>query len=875
MDGKRKEFYPKKIISIMLMCASTVTYMISPIKTYAEDVDAKNIIYVSVDGNDNNSGSQDKPLATMVGARNKLRQMRKNGENVSGATVIFREGTYSITSSVEFIEEDSGENNAPIKYMAYPGEDVQFIGGVKVKSSDFSNLTDAGMTNKCVNSDVANNIIQYNLRTVGIENIPEPNWPGAYSYSWAAEQIHGLTKGEGAPEVFVDGKVLTVARFPNDTNMTIKKVINGGEYIRAWYDDKIGSSEYIKPEDRKNTPFTIVPSQGDVSRWKNANHALIYGKFYWDWADQTVPLGSVNVEEGSITSKYPSEYGCKEGQTFYIYNLFEEIDIPGEYYIDIDTGILYMYPPEDNKDFDVMISVLGEDVIRATGAKNIIFSGININYTKGSALRFENCENVVFQNAQIGFTASKAAHISECKQSGIDSCYIHDVEGGIDVSGGDIEKLISAGNFVRNCHIERFARLTKTYNPAISLSGVGNEILYNEINDSEHQAISFKGNNHTIAYNEIYDCCKVTDDMGCIYSGRSVTARGTKIIFNYFHDIGTDSRVMGVYLDDGFCGGIIVGNVFENIVGNGVHLTGRDAIVKNNIFVNISQQIVFLDYRDASETSSHGINLRKSLVDIPYQSDIWKEAYPEVYDIEEHLTADNFNENNEISNNICVNSPDIRLHNALPRTWGVAENNYFTKGDVGFYDMQNRNYTLKQDAKAFKLVEGFKPIPFTRIGTYSDRAEDRVKKAIALKINSNFAYCNGNLGAIDENSDVTPVIVNNLTFVPIRFIVEGLGAEVEWVDETKTTVITKGQDTISFVNGSDKVILNGKELIIGEKVFISEGRTYIPLRAISEALGYKVFWDDIGFISISNTDNLFDSIIDKEIIDYLSSNMLL
>lgn len=62
--------------------------------------------------------------------------------------------------------------------MAYPGEDVQFIGGVKVKSSDFSNLTDAEMIDKCVNSNVAENIIQYNLRDAGIENIPEPNWPG-------------------------------------------------------------------------------------------------------------------------------------------------------------------------------------------------------------------------------------------------------------------------------------------------------------------------------------------------------------------------------------------------------------------------------------------------------------------------------------------------------------------------------------------------------------------------------------------------------------------------------------------------------------------------------------------------------------------------
>ena len=92
----------------------------------------------------------------------------------------------------------------------------------------------------------------------------------------------------------------------------------------------------------------------------------------------------------------------------------------------------------------------------------------------------------------------------------------------------------------------------------------------------------------------------------------------------------------------------------------------------------------------------------------------------------------------------------------------------------------------------------------------------------------------------------------------------------------------KGYGFISDADGNDVFVhfsaldMDGfKELKDGEKVdgnvgaFIENGRTYLPLRMISELMEYKVFWDERGFISISDVEDLFDTSNDNDLIAYL------
>ena len=88
----------------------------------------------------------------------------------------------------------------------------------------------------------------------------------------------------------------------------------------------------------------------------------------------------------------------------------------------------------------------------------------------------------------------------------------------------------------------------------------------------------------------------------------------------------------------------------------------------------------------------------------------------------------------------------------------------------------------------------------------------------------------------------TPAYIENgRTMVPLRFISEALGEKVDWKADTKTVLI--GDNKASLVIGEKEIEANGKKIAIDSPAVIKDARTFVPLRAISEILGAKVDWD--------------------------------
>ena len=101
--------------------------------------------------------------------------------------------------------------------------------------------------------------------------------------------------------------------------------------------------------------------------------------------------------------------------------------------------------------------------------------------------------------------------------------------------------------------------------------------------------------------------------------------------------------------------------------------------------------------------------------------------------------------------------------------------------------------------------------------------------------------------------DVHPQIINDRTMVPMRAIFEQLGATVEWDGETKTVTSVKDETVISLTIGVPSIITDGAEKVLDVAPVIIDGRTLVPVRAVSEAFMLNVDWDaDTKTVIITN-----------------------
>lgn len=116
-----------------------------------------------------------------------------------------------------------------------------------------------------------------------------------------------------------------------------------------------------------------------------------------------------------------------------------------------------------------------------------------------------------------------------------------------------------------------------------------------------------------------------------------------------------------------------------------------------------------------------------------------------------------------------------------------------------------------------------------RLGTFSI-AQTEVSK-LTLTIDSKESSINGVL----KSNDVAPVIINNTTMVPARFIAENLCATVSWDENTQQVSILMDNKKLKFKIGEK---LEGSDV----EAIVKDGRTLVPIRYISEKVGANVLW---------------------------------
>ena len=113
---------------------------------------------------------------------------------------------------------------------------------------------------------------------------------------------------------------------------------------------------------------------------------------------------------------------------------------------------------------------------------------------------------------------------------------------------------------------------------------------------------------------------------------------------------------------------------------------------------------------------------------------------------------------------------------------------------------------------------------------------------IRLKIDSPLMLVNNEEKPIDENGTV-PVIVNSRTLLPVRAVVEEIGGSVEWDADTRTVGLQSGDNSIKLEIDSTTAYLNNEPYTLDPPPAIIGGRTMLPIRFIAESFGLEVNWN--------------------------------
>lgn len=102
------------------------------------------------------------------------------------------------------------------------------------------------------------------------------------------------------------------------------------------------------------------------------------------------------------------------------------------------------------------------------------------------------------------------------------------------------------------------------------------------------------------------------------------------------------------------------------------------------------------------------------------------------------------------------------------------------------------------------------------------------------------------IDGVEVKTDVSPIIVDGRTLVPLRVMLESIGATVDWNNDTQAITSTKGSDKIVLTIGNTKAYVNNDECLLDVPAQIINGRTMVPARFIAESMNYNVNWNASG-----------------------------
>ena len=591
-------------------------------------------LYVSTTGDDLNAGTKDAPLRTIEKAMEAVRGMDKTG--MDGVTVCIEPGEYRV-SSLTFGAADSGTQDCPVTYRADGGETVLHA-GVTLRPADFRAVREYPAIAERLTADAQDHVVVLDLKQEPYALTGE-DWGRIFavgSYN-TADKYDGDWTGPLYCELFVNDERQSLARYPDEGFLLTEEVVKTG---RGKESD--GAKTANKDWDTLRNPEPDVYRVSEklaarIGTWKDLQAVWMFGFWKYDWADASAPILSFDRTTRELTPRFVSLYGTKTDAPYYFYNVLEELTAAGEWYLDRENGLLCLWKPDGFDNASIDLSLSEQPVIQGEVSR-VTFDGFTIQGTRSDAVVLTG-DGITVQNCRIKNVAGNALCLTGNGNLAVGNEITHTGKGGIILTGGDTDTLRAGNCIAENNLIHDWSEIYQTYQPAVTLNGVGNVCAHNEMYNSPHEAITYTGCSHVIEYNLIHDVCLLSDDAGAIYAGRSWVWYGNVIRYNCIYALGSEDHwPNGIYMDDALSGQEITGNILVNVPRFALHLGGgRDLNVTNNVIINAGDRAVSYDDRAREgalqdgwfDHAAKGGDMWTALYASPWQSPVWQTAFPQ------------------------------------------------------------------------------------------------------------------------------------------------------------------------------------------------------------------------------------------------------
>lgn len=659
---------------------------------------SQNTFYVSSSGDDSNQGTFEKPFRTIQKALD-----GSIGTEVN--TICLRGGTYFLQIPLLLHPEHSMSKS--LKITNYEFEKAVISGGKQLTGW------------------------KQQRNGLWMTDIPEVK-----NGNWSFRQI------------YVNGSLRHRARKPNEGFLRVKGMPEGTPKTVNYHTDC----------------QTFEFAEGDIrSDWKNPEDVEVI--VYHFWTDSHLPIQSIDDKKNLVTFKHKAgktftDDFSEDGARYIVENVFEELDFPGEWYLDKKSGKCYYYPqPEEKIGNTTIMAPVAEQLLvmhgdplnnkNITGIKfdNIEFCYTNFELPEGNsndrqgsasipaAISLKGVHECSFTRCRFINLGTWAFEILEgCTNNTFSLNEIGNIAaGGFRVNGGYYKEhpfLHTSGNQITLNHIHNYGDVYPSAVGILLQHTFENNISNNDIHDGYYTGISIGwqwgyqrsiSRDNLIEYNHIHHIGKgLLSDMGAIYT--LGVSPGTKIRNNLIHDVDANHYGgWGIYHDEGSTHLLVENNVVYNtkFAAFNIHFA-KEVTVRNNIFALGRLQQINRTRVDPHKSVFFEQNIvywkEGNLLDGKWKDEPYKFYFHSKNESGTREVSETFDMNYNLYFNPSKSLDQIVFGNKQNWTgWkamGKDVNSVYE--DPLFEDVEKYNFTLKPDSPAFKL--GFKQIDLSKTG---------------------------------------------------------------------------------------------------------------------------------------------------------------